>query len=48
VDYQIGQLFLGVDSQLLTNVPTANGSQPALVMTASCVLPSTAPAAPVQ
>jgi len=40
LDYQIGQVFLGVDSQYLTTVSTANGSQPALVMTASCVLPS--------
>ncbi len=40
VDYAIGQVFLGVDSQYLTTVSTANGSQPALVMTASCVLPS--------
>jgi Flp pilus assembly protein TadG len=35
VDYQIGQLFMGVDSQYLTRV----NNQPCLVMTASCVLP---------
>ena len=38
VDYALGQLFLGVDS--LTTVSTANGPQPTLPMTATCVLPN--------
>lgn len=36
VAYQIGQVFLGVDSQYLTTV----NNQPCIVMTALCVLPS--------
>jgi hypothetical protein len=40
VAYKIGQAFLGVDSAYLTTVNIGNGSQPALVMTASCVLPN--------
>jgi len=36
VAYQIGQVFLGVDTAYLTTV----NSQPCLVMTASCVLPN--------
>jgi hypothetical protein len=40
VAYEIGQLFLGVDSAYLTQIDIGNGPQPALVMTASCVLPN--------
>jgi hypothetical protein len=40
IAYKVGQLFLGVDSQYLTTIDTTSGPQPALVMTASCVLPN--------
>jgi hypothetical protein len=40
IAYEIGQLFLGVDSPYLTQIDIGNGPQPALVMTASCVLPN--------
>jgi len=40
VAYKIGQVFLGVDSQYLTTINVNNTPQPALVMTASCLLPN--------